>query len=83
MTFPTSLFHAHPVLPKVMMKKTRNKRERKRWRSLELPLLYLFDLLLMMLVPIENGKNYIYAPTKRIELTMCSKLVIIVFFLFP
>jgi len=28
MTFSTSLFHAHPVLPKVMMKKTRNKREK-------------------------------------------------------
>lgn len=50
---------------------------RERERSLELPLLHLFNFLLIMLMSIKNGKNHIHAPTKRIELAMCNKLVVI------
>ncbi len=63
-------------------KHTQLEKERERESFLELPLLHLFDFLLMMLMPIENGRDYMYAPTKRIELAMCIKLVIIFFSFF-
>jgi hypothetical protein len=50
-------------------------------RLLELMLRHSFDFLLVMLVSIENKKNYAYASTDRIELTMCNKLVVIFFYL--